>query len=192
MPHSETTHELISKIIEYRNRASVTRRSQYLASAQSAQYNMCLGIPVVLITALVGTAIFGTLQENPNIYIRIVAGIFSISATILAALQTYLGFSEKAQKHKEAGAKYATVWRAFDILATELHNKGDVFADSAISQLKLIVVKLDELGEKSPSVPDGAYQIAVKELRNKIDRAKNSDQLVTSPGELQDQRSEEP
>jgi hypothetical protein len=160
--------DVSSKIIDYRNRASVTRRSHYLASSIADRKNFWLGIPVVVITAVVGTSIFGTLQDNPSVHIKIAAGVLSISATILAALQTYLGFSEKSAKHKEAGARYAAIWRCLDLLDLELRSLGDEFAPKAIEELRKIVSMLDEAGKESPSVPDRAYDVAVSELRTTL------------------------
>jgi len=116
---------------------------------------------------VVGTSIFGTLQDNPSVHIKIAAGVLSISATILAALQTYLGFSEKSIKHKEAGARYAAIWRCLDLLNLELRSEGDNFAKKAIEELKRIVARLDEVGKESPTVPDRAYKTAVMELRSR-------------------------
>jgi hypothetical protein len=162
------------KIAEYQNRAFVTRRSHYLASSIAERKNFLLGIPVVVITALVGTSIFGTLQDNPSVHIKIAAGVLSISATILAALQTYLGFSEKSAKHKEAGAKYAAIWRCLDLLNLELRSVGDDFANRAIEELKKIVATLDDAGKESPTVPDRAYKTAVTELRSKLASSRTS------------------
>jgi hypothetical protein len=164
----DTSGDISLKIIEYRNRASRTRRSHYIASAKADENNFRLGIPVVIITAVVGTSIFATLQENPSIYIKIAAGILSLSATILAALQTYLGFSEKSAKHKEAGARYAAIWRRLDLLDLELKNSGEAFRQCAIDELKKIVAALDEAAKESLSVPDWAYDIAAAELDNTV------------------------
>lgn len=134
------------------------------------QKNFWLGVPVVVITAVVGTSIFGTLQNDPSVPVKIAAGVLSISATVLAALQTYLGFSEKATKHREAGARYAAVWRSLDLLNLELKSRGDAFASDAIEQLKGIVAVLDEAGKESPTVSDHAYTKAVAELKEKSNK----------------------
>ena len=105
MSIGKIAEDISFKIGEYKNRASVNRRSHYLASLVDGRKNSWLGVPVVIITALVGTSIFGSLQDEPSAPVKIAAGILSISATVLAALQTYLGFSEKSAKHKAAGAK---------------------------------------------------------------------------------------
>jgi len=40
---------------------------------------------------------------------RIVAGLLSVLAAILASLQTFLKFSERAQMHREAGARFGAL-----------------------------------------------------------------------------------
>ena len=164
---ANASDDLSLKIIQYRDRAAVTRRCHYLASTKADENNMRLGIPVVVITALVGTSIFATLQENPSVYIKIAAGILSLSATILAALQTYLAFSERSAKHKEAGAKYAAIWRRLDLLHLELKNSGEAFQQSAIEELKKIVAVLDEAGKESLSVPDWIYDISLADFNSR-------------------------
>jgi hypothetical protein len=155
--------DISRKISEYKNRASISIRCHYFSSTIAEQKNYWLGAPVVIITALVGTSIFGTLQENPSVPIKIAAGILSISATVLAALQTYLGLSEKSAKHKAAGAKYSLIRRHLDILDLELRTKGDEFASDAIKELKNVTTMLDEAAKESPTIADRIYDIAVAE-----------------------------
>jgi hypothetical protein len=163
MAIGEVGKDISSKIVEYKNRASVNVRSHYLASTIAERKNFWLGVPVVVITALVGTSIFGTLQDNPSVQIKIAAGALSISATVLAALQTYLGFSEKSAKHKAAGTKYAIIRRHLDLLDLELRSKGDAFASEALEGLKSISTMLDDAAKESPTIPDRVYRTAVAE-----------------------------
>src|SRR5262245_65525716 len=100
---TDTNQDLFFDVQRYRHNAAVVARAHFLAWERYARWNRFFGIPVVIMTALVGTAIFGTLQQNPELHWRILAGGISISATVLAALQTYLNFAEQAEKHKEAG-----------------------------------------------------------------------------------------
>ena len=91
--------------------------------------------------------------------------MFSICAAVLAALQTYLAFSERSVKHKEAGAAYAAVWRSLDLLHLELSSGGEEFRSKAIESLKAIVSTLDKAGRESPTVEDADYQKAKSELK---------------------------
>jgi hypothetical protein len=88
------------------------------------------------------------------------AGIVSITATILSALQTYLNFAEQAEKHREAGARYAEIRRQFDLIDIEFSRGGSDIREQAVARLKEIVNRLDEIGNKSPSIPDRIYDAA--------------------------------
>ena len=57
-------------------------------------------------STIVGTTIFATLEKSPNVYVGILAGLFSIAAAVLASLNTFLGYSERAEKHKLAAVQY--------------------------------------------------------------------------------------
>jgi hypothetical protein len=151
---------LLLAVKRYRHNAAVVSRAHFMAWERYSRWNRYFGIPVVIMTALVGTAIFGTLQQNPELYWRILAGGISILATVLAALQTYLNFSEQAEKHKEAGNSYAELRRKFDLLEIEMSQKGSSHNDQAISELKQIVTEQDEISKKCPSIPDKIYDAA--------------------------------
>jgi hypothetical protein len=155
--------ELLSAVKRYRHDASVVARAHYLAWERYSRWNRLLGIPVVIMTALVGTAIFGTLQENPEPHWRILVGGISILATVLAALQTYLNLAEQAEKHREAGGNYAELRRKFNLLAIEMSQRGGDFDEQAITILKEIVATLNEISKNSPAITDKIYDIAQRQ-----------------------------
>ncbi len=85
------------------------RRSHFAHHTAAANYekmNRYLGIPAIILSTIVGTTIFATLQQSTSIYIEILVGLFSISAAVLTSLNTFLGYSERADKHKIAAVKY--------------------------------------------------------------------------------------
>ena len=73
-----------------------------------------LGIAVVVLSTIVGTAIFSTLESSPSTTVKIVAGLASVGAAVLAALQTFLGLEQRAAKHREVAAAYGTLRRELE------------------------------------------------------------------------------
>jgi uncharacterized membrane protein YidH (DUF202 family) len=67
------------------------RASLALASAGSAFQRWCC-------QPLVGTSVFATAQKQPEPWLQIAVGLASIAAALLASLQTFLGYSERAQE----------------------------------------------------------------------------------------------
>ena len=67
--------DLLDKAAEYRDTYGIVGRAHYLAADHKQALNRYLGVPVIVITAVVGTTIFGTLNESPDPFWRIAAGL---------------------------------------------------------------------------------------------------------------------
>jgi hypothetical protein len=68
-------------------------------------------VPVVVLTTFVGTSVFATLQEQVDVSLRIAIGIISVLAGVLASLQTFMRFAERAEKHRVAAEAWASIRR---------------------------------------------------------------------------------
>ena len=64
----------------------------FYASKHCTRLNQLFGIPVVITTGIVGSAIFASIGKTQNHTLQICA----ISATVLASLQTFLGYANRA------------------------------------------------------------------------------------------------
>src|ERR1700733_3260781 len=59
-----------------------------------------LGIPVGVLTPLVGTRVFAALTQQVAPWLRIITGLLSITAAVLAALQTFFRSSDLSSEHR--------------------------------------------------------------------------------------------
>jgi hypothetical protein len=85
------------------------RRCQVEHEISSRRYeklNWKLGVPVVILSAIVGASIFGTLQKSGFEWVQVTAGFMSVTAVVLSSLQTFLGFGERASSHKTAADRF--------------------------------------------------------------------------------------
>ncbi|MCP4689036.1 MAG: SLATT domain-containing protein [Desulfobacterales bacterium] len=155
--------DILAKAMENRRNCGIVGRAHYLAADHCGAMNRYLGVPVVVITALVGTTIFATLNENPDPFWKIVAGLVSLMGTVLASLQTYLGFSQAAEKHKTAGEIYRAERRRFDMFCLKYANAGPDQRDDAFIELQNFVDGLAHLPKEFPTVPDRFYEKARRE-----------------------------
>jgi hypothetical protein len=96
-------------------RVTNAQKAHYLSTNHFTRWSMGLGIPVIALSAIVGTSIFFALQNRPEPCVQILVGLCSLTATVLASLQTFLGHSERAEKHRVAGAKYGALCRELEI-----------------------------------------------------------------------------
>ena len=83
------------------------------------QLNRVLGVPVVVLTTIVGTTVFSMLAKSPDTRIIIIVGLLSMCAAILSSLQTFLGYAGLAEKHGVATDNYSGLRRDVEVQLTK-------------------------------------------------------------------------
>jgi hypothetical protein len=77
----------------------------------------------------------------------------SVAAALLASLQTFLGYSERAEKHRVAGAKYGALGRELE----QVRASGVTLSAETMSRIRK---RLDDLAVESPNNPLLIYRKA--------------------------------
>ncbi|WP_157124267.1 SLATT domain-containing protein [Nocardia pseudovaccinii] len=154
--------DVLSLLDRYRLRAHRMSRAQHIAAKRADAMNRILGVPVVALSALVGTSIFATLRAQPEWYWVVAAGFVALLASVLAALHTFLGYSEVSKRHTEAATAFGQLKREMDILSLHLRlalpdpNQG-------LEQLRPLVDRFSVYSADSPTVDDKLYDRAKRE-----------------------------
>ncbi len=140
--------------------------------SQMAHYEYCsilerrhlyFGIPAIVLSTLVGTAVFSSWETAVNDgWGRIVFGMLSMLAAAITALQTFLNLAEKASKHKNSGASYGALRRDLELLKTLPPETEDEMK----KQLQVIKLKMDELAANSPGIPSKFKVMIDKRLKS--------------------------
>ena len=134
--------------------ARTNSKAQYIAALDADRMNYYIGVPAVVLGAVVSTSIFATLDSSANTTEKIVAGMFALVAAALAAIQTFFNFSGKARAHRAAGAEYGDVRRRCELLLFNYHlmPDGPETAKFAIDQYAQLLDRLAALAANSPDV----------------------------------------
>src|SRR6266496_4114384 len=94
---------------DWRQRVYAAQTAHYASADRFRLLNYLVGIPAVVFSSVVGTAIFAGLEKNsPKAPLVAFA---SILAAVLAGLQTFLRFSERAAEHATAADWYSAIRR---------------------------------------------------------------------------------
>jgi hypothetical protein len=153
----QSTEELL---LRWLKRLRASQFTHYVAAGRLARCNLYLGIPVVALTAAVGTSVFASLAENGSLgtELRFIIGVISIAAAVLASLQTFLGFSERAEKHRATAARYGIARRDVELLIA----KGvDNVTDEQLNHLR---ASIDNLALDAPGISDNVTRAAEKRM----------------------------
>lgn len=126
-------------------RTSVVAVGHYKAAAYLTGWNGKFTGCSAILSGIVGTAAFATLQAQPATWLQIGAGILSVAAAVLATFAGTMGYQEKAEKHRLAAAKYNAIGRRLE----------QVRAAPEIDAVELaaVRVRLDELSLEMPHIP---------------------------------------
>lgn len=127
------------------------RKSHAHASlaAKSRLYRNIIGTPSVILSTIVGTAVFIELQEDTDSpdAVKIIIIAMVLTSASLTALQSFFNFGEREQLHKLAEKKYARTRRHISYLT---YKPSDI-SDRDISEIEKM---LNEANETEPSIPD--------------------------------------
>jgi hypothetical protein len=145
------TPEVIDILVEWRDRADVASKTHFAVANRLSSLNLILGIPVVVLTTLVGTSVFATLQQALSTIVRIFAGFAIVLAAVLASLQTFLSSAERAEKNWAAAEAWAAIRREItEMLA--LHPANIAASDNPQQYLDKLRARMDEVAKESPGM----------------------------------------
>ena len=136
---------------EWRQRAWAAQIAHYRDASRLRAYNVWLGLPVVVFTTVVGTSLFATVNEaNLDRWLRIVVGGIAVVAAVLAGVQTFFNFAQRADQHVVAADWYASIRRKIEQqLGTPREGRGDPkkFTDEVRKDMNSVGSQFPEIGE---------------------------------------------
>jgi len=116
---------------------------------------ICLGLPVVVLSTVVGTSAFASLQKNAEVadWAKIGVGVIGVLAAIFASAQTFLGYAQRSERHRVGAVHYETLRRD---MAQELalrHATSEVQAE-----LNSVRSRMERYAKESPPIPERTWR----------------------------------
>ena len=164
------TPKVLSFLAETHNRAAISQQAHYAIANRLGKYNIWFGIPVVVLATLVGTSVFATLQKDVRTSLRILVGVVSVLAAVLASLQTFLRFQERAERHRASAEDWSQIRRETKQMLA-LHPEYLAERADPKTYLDGLRDRFDRVSGKSPAIGDGDWDLA-------RDRLKRSGELL--------------
>ena len=174
------TEELIT---QWRIRVSRMKYAHYQAAIVFERMHLYFGIPVIILSTVVGTAVFASLDSSANADVQVAVGLLSMLAAVLASLQTFLRHSERAEKHRAAGARYGGLTVELEMLG--IFPPGD--PEQLRKRLAEFTMRWTRARDESPAIPERLWRrLAGEETQQQaIDFLQDPRELVSLGGEEQ-------
>ena len=153
----EQIYQLLDK---WAARCSELQYVHYTAGNIYARRNYSLGFPVVVLSATAGTSLFASIQTHPSTFALVATGLVSMSVAVLASLQTFLRFSERAEQYRMTGVRYGVIKRRIEQMSVKT-----MVPDAETEQfLDNIREEIDTLAKDAPGVPGSIYRKAKAQM----------------------------
>lgn len=154
----------VSVLDEWKQRISRSHRAHKMAAAFYEAWSRRLGIIATVLSAVVGTTVFSTLQEaSLPVAIKIILGLLSVAAAVFATLQTYLKLPEIAQNHSKAATDFGDLRRRVERLEVN---------PPTSEKLDVALATLDEewgaISERSPIIPQKLYAAVDRQTAQQV------------------------
>jgi hypothetical protein len=130
------------------------------AARRYAKGQFALGIPSLIVSTVVGTSVFAALssKEVPQLWV----GLLSILAAVLAALQTFMDFGSRSDKHRAAAVKYKSSIRLIEESLVQ-QKQGVALTKDEIEAIRTM---LDGQEESAPVVMPAIYDNVEKRYKD--------------------------
>lgn len=126
--------------------------SHYECAKLFESYHRKLGYPTVILSALAGTTLVSLPNIN-NVWGQLLTLGLSISVTVFASLQTFLRYSERAEKHKSAATEFGKLRRELEQFIVFSTTDGAITRD----EMEVIRLRWGELSAHAPAIPNRVY-----------------------------------
>lgn len=153
---SKTKVEIIKEAKRIEEACLYSSKGHFAASSFWNKFHLYIGVPTVILSAIVGTAFIAQIDKY-----KVIAGVISLLVAALTALITFLNPNEKADKHLSSGNYYDSLQNKVRIFWTIDCNSTE---DNEIltGKLKDYSEQKDRINQTSPQIPWFAYNTAKK------------------------------
>ena len=100
---------------DWLRRAFENQHAHYQAYEYYSRLHYYISLPVVILTSIVGTTVFATLQKDVNLWAKLAVASISVAAAVLSGLQAFLRYSERSEKHRTAANGYGAIRRKIEL-----------------------------------------------------------------------------
>jgi hypothetical protein len=108
-----TTWGGVERLLEdWHKRMAGAEAAHFRWADRYGKRHVVLGLIVVGITGFIGSSVFTSLQDRGvSTAARLLVGSISVIAALLASVQTFLKYAERAEKHRVAAVRYGALRR---------------------------------------------------------------------------------
>jgi hypothetical protein len=148
-PKAAWDDELEGLLQSWHRRVAAAEAGHRVMADRMRRRYLMLGVPVVVLTTVVGTSVFASIQDSTvPTWVRVLVGSVSILAAVISSLQTFLRYGMRAEGHRVAAIRYETLRRDMAaVLAIPRASRTE-----PLRQLDSVRGRMDRYAKESPTI----------------------------------------
>jgi hypothetical protein len=154
-PHFEWDVGLEDVLDSWKRRAWASQIAHYKVASRLRVWSRLIGLPTVILTTVVGTSIFATIDQKTvdvDVRVRVIVGAITIGAAVFSGIQTFFGFAQRADQHVLAADWYSSIRRHIEqVKGTPRdwrHDPNEVL-DSIRKEMNQVGSQFPEIGQRT-------------------------------------------
>ena len=153
---------LVETLAEWQLGLRIFHRAHSRAATSYERGNIALGLPTVILTAIAGTTVFTTMTSGTEDWVKVLTGVMSMAAAVLAALQTFLRYSELSERHRAAAQSYGVLRREIEEVLAQVNSTPPQPVPPDF--MKSFRERWDAVDSASPNLPQRIYDAVEEQL----------------------------
>lgn len=142
----------IEQVKRSRTDALLGKKKHYNAAGRKEKYQHRLGLSVIVINIIIGSALFATLKEVVPEWMKWTGAVMALAAAILSALQTYFSFQKAVQGHRRIAGRYLALVKRCNLFLAKYAD--EVLSDSQlISEMEALAKEIEQVNTEAHSFP---------------------------------------
>ncbi|AXS39746.1 SLATT domain-containing protein [Breoghania sp. L-A4] len=146
--------EILNQLVRLQERSRRASIDQLKEAARLKRMHYFLGIPAIIISTIVGSTAFISASEGQitsRYIILLIAGV-SMVAAILSSLMTFLGYNERAEKHRITGGLYSNIRRRLEAEIAISKSSQNVDTNKLSDNLRELSDQYSKITENAPII----------------------------------------
>ena len=146
----------------------IGHRAHFEAAKHYERLHLTIGVPSVIISALLGTTVFANFEYSSHPGMKLILAVFSVLMIVFSSLQAFFRYAERSERHRTAAIQYGEVRRELEeLLALAATGTPD---RAAIDTLRK---KWDAVDRQAPTIPTRIY-VRVSALIHSLEGSENA------------------
>jgi hypothetical protein len=158
--HRYADAETLSK---WRRALRILHEGHWDAARWYESWNLYLGTAAAVLSAAAGTTAFMSLLNESERVGRVIAGVLSLFAALMASVQTSYKAGERAEQHRAAAGKYGKLRHTLDKMLLDGLPEDKTAKDK---QLNILIASWDDVDASTLPVPPKIYKRTTQEAES--------------------------